>query len=150
MSPTNDNPGVEIEAEATAQPVVDHLPRMRVSLPVKLIAVEDVTLPAHAGREGEMDRLYVGLLDFERLPGKALAYRAENLALRFELWEGLIERDGYRPLQVVVKSLDDTERRFVEAEVPHTRQRGVNLGQESLTLYDPAGNWVEIVESRQV
>ena len=32
----------------------------------------------------------------------------------------------------------------------YTRQRGLNLGEESLVLLDPAGNWVEIVEMRVV
>src|SRR4026208_1292462 len=54
---------------ARAAPRAPHAPRARRPgpLPVKLLAVEDVRLPATAGLESQLDAFYVGLLGFERV-----------------------------------------------------------------------------------
>jgi catechol 2,3-dioxygenase-like lactoylglutathione lyase family enzyme len=77
-------------------------------------------------------------------------YLADNFAIRFDILEAPVERDTFRPLTVEVPSLAEAEAKLIEAEMEYTRQRGLNLGEESLVLLDPAGNWVEIVEMRVV
>ena len=64
-----DNP-IELEvAEGNARyrAVGDPRPRIPEPLPVKVLAVEDVRLPATAGLESQLDDFYVGLLGFERV-----------------------------------------------------------------------------------
>ena len=77
-------------------------------------------------------------------------YRADNFRLLFDLVEGPVERDTLRPLGVEVPSLAEAEAKVIEADLEYTRQRGVAPGHESLLLLDPAGNWVEVVETRGV
>lgn len=131
-------------------PVEDARPRLPEPLPVKLIAVEDVRLPAQAGAEAEMDRLYVGLLEFAKADPAALTYRADNLSVHFDLVEGLIERAAYRPLQVEVLSLRDTEKKLIAAEREYDRQRGLTPGSEIIVLLDPSGNLVVLSEARRI
>jgi hypothetical protein len=174
-------------------------------LPVRLIAVADVRLPATAGFEHELDAFYVGLLGFERegvtplerglagrLPGSnpppvtpepqtippvALGLRhreepppalrhlppaapedhtvgpiyvAENFRILFELSEGLVERESYRPIVIEVSSLAVAEAGLIERELEYVRQRGIEPGFESLILLDPAGNQVELIERKIV
>ncbi len=47
-------------------------------------------------------------------------------------------------------SLVEMELKLVEAQIVYDRQKGLMPGEESLVLADPAGNWVELVESRKV
>src|SRR3954454_9604123 len=47
-------------------PELDRRRRMPEPLPVRLVAVADVRLPATAGLERELDAFYVDLLGFER------------------------------------------------------------------------------------
>jgi hypothetical protein len=123
---------------------VDRRPRIPEPLPVRLIAVEDVHLLAPPGVEEALDALYVGLLQFERLPGE-LSYRSDNFTLRFSVSaERPLVHDSLRPLGIEVLSLIDTEHKLVDAEIEYTRQRGVTPGSETLLLLDPAGNWLEI------
>jgi hypothetical protein len=121
-------------------------------LPVRLIAVSDVVLPVQTGLEQEMDALYVGILMFQRDTSAAnLTYQADNFRLCFQNHEGLIERDTYRPVQIEVQAaLGEIEAKFVAAEMEYIRQRGLTPGSESLVLMDPSGNWLEIVEKREL
>ena len=112
-------------------------------------------ISASAGMECDLDRFYVGLLGFDRdgnegVDSHRLVYHAENFDLIFEIKEGLVRREEYRPVGVEVDSLAEAELKFIAAELEYTRQRGLMPGQESLSLLDPAGNWVEIVEARQL
>lgn len=132
-------------------PQKDERARMTEPLPVRLVAVADVRLPAPVGAEQAIDAFYSGLWQFERLPGEpGLVYRAENFRVHFELMEGLIERDTLRPLIVEVRSLADAERKLIEMEMEYQRQKGLTPGTHSLLLLDPAGNWVELVERREI
>jgi catechol-2,3-dioxygenase len=132
-------------------PVDDKRPKMPEPLPVKIVAVADVRLPAQAGLEKEMDGFYCGLLGFQRVEGEeALVYQADNFRVCFELIEGLIHHESYRPLQVEIASLGELERALIEAETQYVRQRGLLPGSECLLLRDPSGNWVELVERREV
>jgi len=216
--PTKDAIELDEVSEGGAAPgAPDPRPLMPEPLPVRLVAVADVRLPAPAGVERALDAFYADLLGCARegappkprrliepllgvrteapvtapplalglrnredepapkpadLPATAPAddvsaaeevrtssgrpalsgpvYFADNFAIRFDVLEAPVERDTFRPLTVEVPSLAEAEAKLIEAEMEYTRQRGLNLGEESLVLLDPAGNWVEIVEMRVV
>lgn len=151
-------PPIEMEETEAGRPIesgADRRPRMPEPLPVRLVAIADVTLPAQAGHETALDRFYVEMLQFERgwaheVHGRTLLYRAENFNLRFELREGLIERLDYRPVVIEVLSLAEAEQKLIEREIEYTRQKGLAPGEESLLLQDPAGNWIELVEAKPI
>jgi len=146
----SDSP-IELEAPTGIDPVPDRRPRMDEPLPVRLVAIADVTLPVIAGLEVDLDRFYVGLLEFVRDPDvQQLIYHADNFALRFVVQELLPERGEYRPVQIEVQSLIVAEQKLLEAKIEYVRQRTLTPGEESLVLLDPAGNWVELVEYRAV
>lgn len=142
---------IELEAQSGIEPVPDRRPRMDEPLPVRLVAISDVTLPVIAGLEVDLDRFYVGLLEFVRDADlRQLIYHADNFALRFVVRELLPERGEYRPVQIEVQSLLVAEHKLIEAKVEYVRQKTLTPGEESLALLDPAGNWVELVEYRAV
>jgi hypothetical protein len=145
---------VELEP-APSQPFAprpDKRPLIPEPLPVKLVAVDDVHLPAAAGRELELDAFYVGLLQFQRDADQleSLIYHAENFRLCFDVLEPPIERQDLRPIGIEVPSLADAERKLIEAELEYIRQRGVQPGQQEILLLDPAGNWVALTEARGI
>jgi hypothetical protein len=119
--------------------------------PVRLGTVDDAHLPAPAGAEIQLDDFYVNLLQFEREADREFPiYRAENFRLVFDVLEPPIARDDFRPVRIEVPSLQATEQKLLDAEMEYTRQRGLMPGDQSLVLLDPAGNWVEIHEGRQI
>ena len=104
-----------------------------------------------AGLEVQLDEFYVALLEFARdLDLRQLIYHADNFAIRFIVQELLPQRGEYRPLQIEVQSLLLAEQKLMAAKIEYIRQRTLTPGEESLALLDPAGNWVELVESRPV
>ena len=118
---------------------------------MRLLAVDDARLPAPAGVEVQLDAFYLGLLCFERDPGSDFpVYRAENFRLHFDVREPPIQRQDTRALGIVVSSLAALEEKLIDAELEHVRQRGLAPGQETIALLDPAGNWIEITESRDL
>ena len=137
--------------EATRQLKLDadRRPRMPEPLPVRLVSVDDVRLPAPAGAEVKLDDFYVTLLEFERVEGE-LSYRADNFVLRFDVFEAPIEHESLRPQQIEVLSLNVAEKKLIDAELEYARQKSLTPGQESLLLLDPAGNWIELTERRIV
>src|SRR5687768_4929972 len=131
----------------------DPRPRLPEPLPVRLVAVEDVRMRAPRGVEEQLDLFYVGLLGLERIDSAGAgerAYRAENFVLRFQLVDPPIVHETLRPQGIEVIELDELEKKFVEAELEYTRERGTTPGRETLLLLDPAGNWVEIGEIRLI
>jgi hypothetical protein len=147
---TNESIPVETEVSvASTGAGADRRPRMPEPLPVRLVAVEDVRLPAPRGVDEQLDALYAGILRFERVAGE-LSYRSENFVLRFELTDRPAVHASLRPQGIEVLRLADVEHMLIEAEIEHTRQRGLMPGQETLLLLDPAGNWIEIGEIRLV
>jgi hypothetical protein len=129
----------------------DTRPRMPEPLPVKLVTVEHAHLPAAAGLEPQLDDFYILLLGLERLePLEALVYRAENFNLHFDVLEPPVKRDTLRALGIEVASLAETEKQLIDREIEHTRQRGLLPGHDSILLQDPAGNWLELTESRPI
>src|SRR5205814_9455356 len=146
----NDAP-IELEAPTGIEPAPDRRPRMPQPLPVRIVAIEDVSLPVIAGLEVQLDDFYVRLLEFARDPDvRQLIYHADNFAIRFHVQELLPQRGEYRPLQIEVQSLLLAEQKLLEAKIEYIRQRTLTPGQESLALLDPAGNWVELVEYRAI
>jgi hypothetical protein len=140
---------MELEPSTGIKPALDRRPRMDEPLPVNLVAVDDVRMPAPAGVELELDAFYVGLLGFERVPPETeLNYRAENFALRFELQERPVEHENLRPQGIEVPSLAEAELKLIEGEYEYVRQRGVLPGTETIVMRDPAGNWIELIELR--
>lgn len=142
----------ELEPPTGIKPVADSLPQMDESLPVRVVAVADVKLPSPPGIEKELDHFYVDLWEFQRdqnLPG--IVYRAENVRLIFEEWEQQpTERPALRRLGIEIRSVSEGERKLISAEIGYIRQRGLTPGQETLLVLDPAGNWLELFESRQI
>src|SRR5262245_46133967 len=104
---------------------VDRRPRIPEPLPVRLVAVEDVRMPALVGIEDQLDALYVGILQFERVPGE-LAYNSENYVLRFEIFDGRpVAHESLRAQGIEVRSLAEVEQKLIDAEIEYIRQRGV-------------------------
>ena len=143
---------LELEpSRGTFKPMADPRRYMPEPPPVRVIAVEDVTLPAATGKAPELDAFYVGLLRFEREPGESsLSYRAENVRLRFDVRLPPVQRDDYRPVSIEVPLLADVEKKLVEMQTEYERQRGLTPGSDQLVLLDPAGNWVAISEMREI
>ena len=120
-------------------------------LPVKLVAIEDVRLPAPAGIETQLDAFYVGMWEFERGENEqGIVYRADNFRLRFDVIEPPIARDELRPVQIEVRSLREAEHKLIEAELEYERQKGLTAGSDVLLVLDPAGNWVALVEAKAI
>jgi hypothetical protein len=134
------------------QPIIDRRPLVPEPLPVKLVAIEDVRLPATSGLENKLDLFYVTMLGFERDDSAegSIVYCAENFRLHFETLEPPVQRDSMRSIGIEVMSLADVERKIVEREMEYTRQRSLTPGQETLFLQDPAGNWLTIGEFKLV
>ena len=140
--------------DSTGTPIVhDALRRIDDPPPVRLVAVEDVRLVTPPGAVDQLDAFYVGLWQFRREPNDAdIVYRAQNVRLRFTVVVDPppVERDAVRPQGIEVPSLRDAERRLADAEVEFERERGLMLGLYTLLCRDPAGNWIELTESRKV
>lgn len=137
------------------EPQPDRRPRMPEPLPVRLIAVDDVTLMTLPREVVALDAFYVGLFGFEKVDQEsgdnAVSYRAENFTLRFEFGEPpVLPRESMRLQGIKIPSLVEAEMKLITAECEYQRHRGIQAGSESLVLRDPAGNWIELVESREV
>jgi hypothetical protein len=135
--------------------IPDLRPLIPEPLPVRLIAVDDVRLPAAAGLECELDQFYVSLLGFARphtntgIDG-ALAYRAENFSLRFDVLEPPLSRDAVRPILIEIQSAAEMRCLLSDARIEFQTIAGLDPGQKMLLLRDPAGNWLGLIEYRRV
>lgn len=131
------------------KPRKDRRPRMEEPPPVSLEAVEHIHLAKPLVTREELVRLYVDILEFiEIAEVRTPSFRASNFAVFFDL-ERSDTRD-YRPVRVVVPSLETTQARLLEQEIEHERQKGLMPGVETLVLRDADGNWVEVREQRGV
>ncbi len=136
--------------ESAPQSAADRRPRMPEPLPVRLVAIDDVLLLSPPGIEDKLDAFYIDLLQFQRLES-ALAYQSENFVLRFDVQpDRPVLHESLRAQGIEVQSLLDAQRKLNDLEIEYIPQRGLTLGSESLLLLDPAGNWLELVESRLV
>jgi len=143
---------VELEPSPNiALPPADRRPVIPEPLPVRLVAIEDVHLPAPAGREVELDEFYAGMWGFERdTRESSVVYRADNFRLRFDVLEPPIQRQEMRPVQIEVRSLLRAEHKLVEAKIEYERQKGLTPASDALLLLDPAGNWVALSEMKEI
>ena len=130
------------------QPIVDRRPLVPEPLPVRVVAVEDVELPAPSGVETQLVSFYAELLGFERDAKEvdSLVFRAENVRVRFSLFEPPTARDHLRTLGIEIIALAEAEEKLIAAQIPYVRQRGLMPGQEALSLQDSAGNWLALTE----
>jgi len=130
---------------------LDRRPRMEEPLPVKLVTVDDATLLTGAGLERDLDAFYVDLLGFVRTGSPHdLSYRADNFNLHFRVEEPPVRRDTLRALGVEVQSLATIEQRLIDEQIEYTWQKGLQPGHQSIAVLDPAGNWLELTESRAI
>jgi hypothetical protein len=146
------NEPIDLEPPDTPfRSTADTRPRMPEPLPVKLVTVDHAHLPSAAGLETQLDDFYILLLGFERLEqDEVLTYRAENFNLCFDVLEPPLDRDTFRALGVEVPSLGQAERKLIEQQIEHIRQKGLVPGPDNILLQDPAGNWLQLTESRLV
>jgi hypothetical protein len=140
------------ESSFNFKPVADRRARVPEPLPVRLIAVADMRIESASGLERQLDGFYVKLLGMERIPpsGDEIVYRAENFDLYVDVLEPPVMRADFRPVRMEVRSLAEIQMKLIEAELEHARRKGLLPGDEALVLQDPAGNWLEITESRIV
>jgi hypothetical protein len=137
------------------KPRRDDRRHMPVPPPVRLVAVEDVHVPAAAGREIELDRFYLELLRFERdgaaeaRAGFGIVYRAENFRLWFDVQEPPVQRDDFRAAMIEVPELARVQKQLIEREYEFERQRGLTPANDQLVMLDPAGNWISVGEMRE-
>jgi catechol-2,3-dioxygenase len=148
----NPDDRIELDEPTSVPPrAADRRPVMPEPLPVRLVAVADVVLPAPAGVEVQLDAFYEDVLGFVRYDDPhRLVYHADNFDLAFEVSDRPVRHDKLRPLGVIVPLLADVVARLVERQIEYSYQRGINPGAESLVLLDPAGNWVEMTDTRGV
>jgi hypothetical protein len=140
-----------VEPTGPFKPRIDRRPRMDEPLPVKLVTVDDATLLTGAGLERALDAFYVDLLGFVRTGSPHdLVYRADNFNLHFRVEEPPVRRDTLRALGVEVQSLAATEQKLIDAEIEYAWQKGLQPGHQSISLLDPAGNWLELTEARAI
>lgn len=140
-----------LKATTPFQPQADRRPLIPEPLAVRLIAIDDVHLPAAAGLECPLDEFYVGLLGFLRRDVDGLlAYKADNFFVRFDTQEPPLVRDGVRPMMIQVLSLREMRQKLSDAKIGFEALRGLEPGMQMLLTRDPAGNWLALVEYRTV
>ena len=120
--------------------------------PVRLVAVDDVHLPAETGPSDRMDDFYVGLFGFERryADRDVIVYHAERFRLMFDLTEPPVEHEHLRPVGVEVPRLAVLIERLRDAGVAFNVAKAIVSGQVVLEMQDPAGNWLAVTERREV
>ncbi len=158
MSDQEKSHPIELEPSVDRGPIesgIDRRRRMEEPLPVRLIAINHVELDAPASVSDELDNFYLEFLEFVRGSSRDggdfdRVYDAENFQLRFRFFEDLIQRGDYRPTLIEVQSLAAAEQKLIEREWEYARQKALSVGQQSLLLQDPAGNWIELIEAKIV
>jgi hypothetical protein len=119
--------------------------------------VFDPSSPARAVKYEETIRRPAGAP--ERLPGKSPEdlppvpgprhYRAENLALHFDVVEKLTP-EQLKLIQVEVPQLEEIVRRLLERQIPYERFRGLLPGLVHVQVFDPVGHVIQISEGRDL
>src|SRR4051812_3401605 len=122
----------QMELEPSAHvvlPAKDRRPLIPEPLPVRLLTVDDASLPGIAGLEVQLDSFYVDLLKFERDDSPEPIYRADNFSLHFHIVETFPQRENLRALVLEVPRLSELEHQLIEQKIDYTRQRGVAPGE---------------------
>jgi hypothetical protein len=144
-----------VELEETGidfKPAKDTRPRLPEPPPVRLVAIDDVHVPAAAGIETRLDAFYVGLLKFLREGADVgqITYKSENWRLYFDVLEPPISREDFRPVAIEIPNLGSLERELIDREIEFEWQKSLLPGQEQILLQDPAGNWVQVGQFQRV
>lgn len=139
----------ELEPSTGRRPVADLRRRLDPLPAVRLVSIDDVRLPTPPDAVARLSMFYVELLGF--WSESAVVFRAENFRLRFEIrLQTPVERDTVRPLGIQVPLLADVERMLVDREIPYLRETGITPGRHMILLQDPAGNWLDVFDSRNL
>lgn len=114
--------------------------------PVRVIAVNDVHLPAAIGRERELTTFYVDVLHFVAPESgvSPLAFAAENVSLVFDLAEPPVDRENLAPTMLEVLSLRNLRETLLEREIAYETMHGLMPGTEHVIVRDPGGNLLAI------
>ena len=143
---------LELEGPTGKTLAADLRPLVPEPPPVRLVAVADVHLPAADDLSAQLNGFYADLLGFERRYGDedVIVYHAEKFRLFFDLVAPPVDRENIRPVGVEVRSLPLVIFRLNERRIEFRKLRGILTGQTSLLVQDPAGNWVELTERKEV
>ena len=128
---------------ASVGPNDDRRPLIPEPPPVRLLAIDDVTLETPAGQHAALDAFYVGLLRFVRDESE-LAYKAERFRVVFRVADNPTPRDDYRPTMVLIPHWPEFRSNLEEQGIDHEYQKGLTPGADVLLLRDPAGNYVSV------
>lgn len=145
--PLDDSPGQLIRA-------IDGV-MLEQPLPVRLIAVDDVTIPCPAGVDHLLDAFYVELLGMKRVtnagPSLALVieFRADNVSLRLAVEDRPVEHDALRPMMVEVDDRGRLIKEVIDRRMPFEMIKSLIAGEDHLLLIDPAGNYVGVLQHRR-
>ena len=137
---------IELEPSTGTPLRADVRPLIPEPPPVRMIAVNDVHLPAAIGRGAELVAFYVGVLNFAagRQEGDALAFAAENVDLVFDLGEPPVNYENLSPTLVEVPSLRNLRALLLDNEIAYETMHGLMPGTEHILVRDPAGNLLAI------
>lgn len=113
-------------------------------------SVDHVHLPTPIVERGLLSALYVDVLLFADASERdVVCFRADNCEVRFDRLRDSGSTD-FRPLRVVVASLQAIESSLIDAGIEYERQRGIVAGQDVLVVKDADGNWLTIRECRRI
>lgn len=157
---TNDEEPLPLEPppETVIEPVHDLRPVMPVPPPVRVIAVEDVTVLAPAEHAAAIDRLMTEILPLvKEVPMKQAyvdagaigVYLAENVRVVY------LARDEPPPsprhiLQMELADLRGLRQRLQDAEIEYELSKRLMPGDVRVAFLDAAGNPIEVLENRAV
>lgn len=137
---------IELEPATNTPLRPDLRPPMFAPPPVRVVAVNDVHLPAAIGREADLAAFYIEVLGFGPRPieGGALAFAAENVSLVFDLEEPPVDRENLAPTMIEVLSLRTLREALLDREIGYETMHGLMPGTEHVLVRDPGGNLLAI------
>jgi hypothetical protein len=149
---------LEPPPETAVEPVHDLRPVIPVPPPVRVIAVEDVTLLAPAHHAAAIDHLMTVILPLvKEMPlkqahvdaGAIGVYLAENVRVVY------LARDEPPPsprhiLQLELGDLRELRQRLQDAEIEYELSKRLMPGDVRVAFLDAAGNPIEVLENRAI
>ena len=149
---------LEPSPEMAVEPVHDLRPLIPVPPPVRVIAVEDVTLVAPAKCVGAIDHLMTVVLTLVKEEpmrqadveaGAIGVYQAENVRVVY------LARDEPPPsprhiLQLELGDLRGLRQRLQDAEIEYELSKRLMPGDVRVAFLDVAGNPIEVLENRAI
>lgn len=149
---------LEPSPEAALEPVHDLRPVMPEPPPVRVIAVENVTLVAPAKHARAIDHLMTAVLPLvKEVPtrqadvdaGAIGVYQAENVRVVY------LAREEPPPsprhiLQLELADLRGLRQRLQDAEIEYELSKRLMPGDVRVAFLDAAGNPIEVLENRAI